>query len=358
MSLFHKELRDFIVTKFMSLSVNREPVKNEVFVDQEMADEKQVLDHDVEEPELEGAKYYYLNDDPLSYEFSLDRDLTKTYNLHLVLYKMNQVLPLPFLEFYLKSFTTEFSFPHRVMLPEVFSGVGENPDLEDDRVEPSDMEDSADDDAEDVFLDQCKQFFQEVTGSPITDIESIYKGFVEKDNHIFIVIDSSKLENLHLTDGAWATLDEILRTKTVLGLPVAPLVVDLFLENKVLVNIKNEARENLPLVQVLYLCQKKGEIVENVYYMGEEPTAIPSLASLIHERTEHPTLKHIYLFSEQILSQEASPLHIKRYAMFIDDATRFDPTKGEPVPSEPIVGFSENDINYWAVKSPKYFAEL
>jgi len=353
MSLFHKELRDYVVTHFMSLSVNREPVKNEEFVDEE-----QVLDEAKGEPVVpveSGPKYYYLDDDPLSYEFSLDRDLTKTYTLHLVLYKINQVLPLPFLEFYLKSFTTEFQFPHRVLLPEVFSDV----DQDDERLEPMDTEKGSDN-VDDVFLDQCKQFFAEVTGSPPASLESIYKGFIEKDNHIFIVANGSELagiENLG-TEGAWATLDEILRTKTMLGLPITPLVVDLFLENKVLIHIKNEDRENLPLPQVLYLCQKQDQIVENVYYAGHEPTSIPALASLIHERTEHPTLKHIYLFSEEILSQEASPLHIKRYALFVDAANRFDPAAGEPVHVEPVVGFSENGVNYWAAKSPKYFAEL
>jgi len=247
------------------------------------------------------------------------------------------------------------------MPPGLFEGFVENLDEEKDRIEPTDIvENITDSSVDDVFLDQCNQFFQEVTGSPIDSNTTFYKGFLEKDENIFIVFDVSEVENHGLT-GVWTILDEIINKKSVFNITVSTLVTNLFAENKVLVNIKNEDGENLPIPQVLYLCNKNEGQIENVYYDTDalsERVPPTMLSSLIHQRVEHPTLKNIYLFSETILSQEISPLNIKRYALFIDPTSRFDLTKGEPVPSQSVVGFSENEVNFWSVKSPKYFVEL
>jgi hypothetical protein len=339
----------------MSLSVNREPVKNEEFVD-----EAQVLDEEVREPVVpveSGPKYYYLDDDPLSYEFSLDRDLTKTYTLHLVLYKMNQVLPLPFLEFYLEKSTNVYEFPHKPLDSEPFKHMLEN--LDQPHIEPADEDNQEspvlqDQDGEDIFIDQCFIFFKEKVGE-VENLETMYKGFVEKDEHIFVVFDVDQVDTSQLK-GLWATLDEIIVKKTVANVEVAPTTTDIFLENRVLANIKNDVGENLPYPTALYLCDSREEGgYRNSYYKEGESSITHT--TLIHERINHPKLKQIYLFSETVLPADTLTSEIKRYALYIDPENKIG-GELETIPEVPVVGFQEDGVDYWSTKSPKYFAEI
>mgnify|MGYP005992415617 CR=1 FL=1 len=65
--------------------------------------------HDVIEEESQN--YVYLDNDDLSRDFLMDRDLTKQYTIQLVMYHMNTALDLPFLEFYLEGSNNSYSFP-------------------------------------------------------------------------------------------------------------------------------------------------------------------------------------------------------------------------------------------------------
>jgi len=359
MSFFYKELRDYVLTNYMSVSVNHAPIK-EVNIDDEVIDEE-ILDEKMgEEREPEGDKgleYTYLADDPLSREFSFGRDINVQHVLHLCIFKMNRVLQLPFLEFYLEKSTNVYEFPHKPLDSEPFKHMLEN--LDQPHIEPADEDNQEspvlqDQDGEDIFIDQCFIFFKEKVGE-VENLETMYKGFVEKDEHIFVVFDVDQVDTSQLK-GLWATLDEIIVKKTVANVEVAPTTTDIFLENRVLANIKNDVGENLPYPTALYLCDSREEGgYRNSYYKEGESSITHT--TLIHERINHPKLKQIYLFSETVLPADTLTSEIKRYALYIDPENKIG-GELETIPEVPVVGFQEDGVDYWSTKSPKYFAEI
>lgn len=356
MSFFYKELRDYVLTNYMSISVSHAPIKD-VNIDDEIVDEKMEEEREPEEDKEPVAQYTYLADDPLSREFSFGRDINVDHTIHLCIFKMNQVLQLPFLEFYLEKSTNVYEFPHKPLDPEPFKHMLEN--LDQPHIEPTDEDNQdtpvlQDQDAEDIFIDQCFLFFKEKMGE-VENLDAMYKGFVEKDGHIFVVFDVDQVDTSQLK-GVWATLDEIIVKKTVANIEVSPLTTDIFLENRVLANIKNDVGENLPYPTVLYLCNSN-EVgaYRNSYYKEGEGSITHT--TLIHERVDHGKLKQVYLFSETILPADTLTREIKRYALYIDPENKMG---GEPdnIPEAPIVGFREDGVDYWSTKSPKYFAEI
>jgi hypothetical protein len=297
-----------------------------------------------------------LADDPLSREFSLERDINVPYTLHLCIFKINRVLQLPFLEFYLEKGAGEYEFPHIVLSEELFKHLVEN---EESRIEPVNeegLEEKGDEDADEIFMNKCFIFLKEKIGD-VENLETMYNGFVEKEGHIFAVFgDLSDIDTASLTGGIWSTLDEILNKKSVSNVPVSPMTGDIFLENRVLANIKNEEGENLPLPTVLYLCNSiEDSLYQNTYYKSGESSLTHT--TMIHERVEHPKLKYVYLFSETILPADEFNSEIKRYALYIDPENKLQ-SESDEIPEVPVVGFQENGIDYWSTKSPKYFAEV
>ena len=69
--------------------------------------------HDVNEED--SNNFVYLDNDDLSRDFLMDRDLTKQYTIQLVMYHMNISLDLPFLEFYLEGSNNSYSFPKKII---------------------------------------------------------------------------------------------------------------------------------------------------------------------------------------------------------------------------------------------------
>jgi hypothetical protein len=362
MSTFHKKLRDFLVTNFMSMSVNREPVKDIISVTESEPTEpilgNRLTDDEPEKVLEKSDKYHYLLDDPLSREFSLDRDITKPIIIHLCMYKINNVLEHPFLEFYLEKNNAEFTFPNKILPSKLFEDFIEN-DESGIRIEPAEITTKESDyDIEEFFLEQCFDYFKEMTGSPEFD-ENCYKGFVEIDNDICVVFDCTNLF-INQLPGTWTILDEILIKKTLFNMTISPLVINMFINNKIMMNIKNDYDENIYIPKVLYLCKKiDDELIENVYYNSNENSQ--TTISLVHDRIYNEKLKDIYLFSETILTSANSVLRIKRYAVFTDENNKIIgelSLENEKIPEKSIIGFQEKGINYWCTKSPEYFAEI
>jgi hypothetical protein len=340
MSFLHKNLKDWVLSNLMSVSVNHIPKKDPDYIDEVPeppllpATVEQEVPPTVSEPE-------FLQGDELTREFSFDRDIGKPHILHLCIYKINRVLAHPFVKFYMEKNTVDYEFPHKELSPELFKDFVEEEVTEEPRIEPIAEEEivgGGERDIDDEFLDQIREFFKEKIGSKgenevkggLFDDKN-YKGFLEINNNIFAFIedDVKDVENF-----IWITIPEILHKKTI---TVDPLVIQLFTENKILAKMGTTPHE----LKVLYLCKKVGDIYQNVYY--EQGENAHNTATIINEKVLHPTLKQVYLFSETPLPSELPIETIKRYAVFTDTH---------------VIKLDENDVHYWATRSPKYFTEI
>jgi len=398
MSFLHKNLREWVMSKLMSVSVSHEPKRDPDFVEKEVVEKSLIKSP---EDELSATSFQessslekpstavvtqkkdliieYLQGDQLTREFGFDRDLSKTHTLHLCIYKINNVLSSPFLEFYLEKTTTEYEFPQKELPPELFKDFVQDDTIsvvtnESTRIEPMDQDESkilvggqgskilttnseghrpeefgqGEPDIEDVFLEQIKAFYKEKTGSLLSDEK--YRGFLEIDHHIFAIIECGG-EPIFQNESKWAIIDEIVRKKAVLNIAISPLVIDLFDKNRVLGKIGQESP------QVLYLCKSEDGSYKNVYY--DEGAGSHNTVTIINERIQHPTLKQIYLFSETPFPNDLPIAQIKRFALFTDPANKIQgEMESASIPQGPVIGFRENDVDFWCTKSPKYFAEL
>jgi hypothetical protein len=350
------------MSKLMSVSVSHEPKRNPDFVDEIPVIEKQLTPPNLDKPSNVEVSptIEYLQGDPLTREFGFDRDLSKMHTLHLCIYTINNVLSSPFLEFLMEKTTTEYEFPHKDLPVELFQEFVQDDNIsvvttESTRIEPMDQDGSnimvggeGEPDIEDVFLEQIKAFYNEKTGSPLSGEK--YRGFLEIDHHIFVVIEGFPeitLEN----HAKWAIMDEIVRKKAILNIVISPIVVDLFEKNRVLGKIGHKSP------QVLYLCKKDSDSYQNVYY--EEGDGSHNAVTIINERIQHPILKQIYLFSETVFPNDLPIDRIKRFALFTEPVNKIQgEMNGSTIPQHPVIGFRENDIDFWCTKSPKYFTEL
>ena len=326
---FNDVLKRKITEKFMSVSVNHSPQENPDFVDETLEVSVQAKE-DIGPIKENLEKPTFLKGDELTREFSFDRDIKTPHVLYLCIYKVNRVLYQPFLEFYMTKGVPEYTFPHKELSPELFEQFIEE-ETPEDKLEPIPEEIEGGGEPEDIeqaFLDQISTFFEESTGSPLAPEN--YKGFLEIDNNIFAIIEthqefSDSKENL-----TPVIVDEIKNKRTI---ALSPLVLDLFTNNKIL----TQMGQDIPIPQVLYLCEKDGDIYKNVYYEQQE---VPHY-TIINEQVLHPEFKKIYLFSETPLPSENPIDSLKRYAVFKDKMTRLD---GEP--------------DYWYTRSLLSFVEI
>ena len=367
------------------MSVSHEPVRNVesigTIVDEEPLDMKREPDKEpVKEVPVE--KYKYLSDDPLSHEFGFNRDFSKPHTLHLCMYKINRVLPYPFLEFYLIKGSSQYEFPHKVLPPEIFKDV-ENEGVTNDRIEPlkgDEIMKKEEEGVEDIFLDKCDDLFKEIIqGEEVLEstsffsmffpkesstdqgtnvvLSKLYKGFIERGDDIFAVYDCADISTINLK-GSWITLSEILDRKMIYNIYISPLAIDLCKESRILSNIKNIDNENLPRPIVLYLCKKldSGEM-QNVYYEGEEQSH--TTVTLINERVKHPILRQVYLFTDTVFKSEYDITKIKRFAIYFDATKKIEGelSRGN-IHQDAVIGFKEENVDYWCTKSPIHFVEL
>lgn len=322
-------------------------------------------------------------DDSLSKEFTFGRNIENKHVIHLCLYRINNVLSLPFLEIYLEKENTEYIFPKKVFNSDIFQDIIDemkkmkkiNP-LDDD-IETAEDEDE-EKDAEEIFLEECIDFFHENITTK-EDIEPIYKGFIELDNdkeNIFVVFDCTNLEIISKEiKQRWVIVEEILEDKSIfdplLESHISDLIVRLFKENKILANLKKN-RKYLPRPKYLYLCKKVEDKYENVYYEKDEDEY--DTFTLIPERVQHEILKEIHLFSENPIETNMSYSKIKRYIIFVNVKNKI---KGEineiikeeelikeeekqlieEILKEPVIGFTESNIEFWSAKSILYFTQ-
>ena len=315
------------------------------------------------------SAYYYLEDDPLSRLFIQGRDFNKEYNIALVLYKINDSLETPFLEFYFEKLDGLYGFPQKALNMNEFKTLlssvnkispnestsflgGETSNEEDESI----FDDS--NEIDDEFLEQCSQFLQEKTG--LISNES-YDGFLESaDGTIYVFYDFTHLE---FTKGTWAVMDEIINKHRIADTGIKDADYKLFYDNPVLIYMRRINREPIEIPVSCYLCiNQDSQILKNAYHTETENSQLS--ISLINEKNTHPIFKRIYLFSHEPILYENLDL-IKRYAVFTKDMIYFLNSGFELTPEMNIdvddkisISFYQEGKLYFASKVAENFAEL
>lgn len=321
----------------------------------------------IQEDEEEDQKHFvYLDEDDLSRDFLMDRDLTKQYTLQLVMYHMNISLETPFLEFYLEKSDEMYCFPERVLdnkqLEENIDAIHQTQqggmDIQTEQhgeIEIGTQTTIREYDDVNPFEQQVFELFHNKTGYSDIIAENAYKGFVEYNDVVYVLFENkdkvlSNEENKHV----WSVLDEILMNKSVLRTPIHESVYQLFSENMRLAHITSNGQVvDIPLV--IYPVDKVNTIYENIYYNREEAQE----TYLITMPQETEELGHVYRFTCEILPSNQDIEHIKRMVTFSKDALYMliKPTK-DIFEKYPIVRFKEDELTFWGISNYLLFTEL
>ena len=133
-----------------------------------------------------------------------------------------------------------------------------------------------------------------------------YKGLVANKNHVFAVFDADELEKTFSKSSGkskrrcvWAILDEIVRRKSVNGVPVDPQITEMFQKNPLLQKLGKNGEPIAPPRQ-LYLVVVNPDADENPYrsHIRNQPSAIMELPHRFADRFDKR-----FLLTEQPLSE-------------------------------------------------------
>ena len=318
--------------------------------------------------------YSYLDDDELSRDFLLNRDLTKQYSLQLVLYHMNNTLDTPFLEFYLENSNEHYGFPERLLDNEQLNETIEQHEktqqggMDIQTVEHGDIEIGTkttiyEPEFISPFEQQVFALYNDKTGYSDIIAEGAYKGFVERDEIIYVLFENKdKMTTTQDVDYIWSIVDEMIMKKQVLGMPIHEMTISMFEDHANLAYIKaDNTPVDMPLIG--YPIDKINDIYENIYYSREdsqpEQPEQPEQTYLITLPNENDDLGHVFLFSNSVLPSNHEIQSIKRVVFFSQDAlyTLTKPTK-ELFEKHPMVRFKDQDLTIWGISNYLLFTEL
>lgn len=316
--------------------------------------------------EEETKHYVYLDDDELSRDFLMDRDLAKQYTLQLVMYHMNRSLETPFLEFYLEKSDEIYRFPEKALdnekLQETITEIQQTQQggMDIQTEQHGDVELGVKTTLHDYvdvnpFEQQAFELFHEKTGYSDIIAENAYKGFVERGGIIYILFEN-KEKNIANEEQkySWTVLDEILMKKSVLHTPIQDSVYLLFSENMKLAHITTDS-EVVDIPLVVYPVDKVNDIYENIYYSNESNQE----TYLITLPRETEDLGHIFTFTTEILPSNQDVENIKRMVIFSKDALYMLTKPNKHVFEKyPIVRFNEEEQVIWGISNYLLFTEL
>ena len=339
-------------------------------------------------------EYFYLSDKSIYYNFCSHEDLTEEFELYLCIYRINTILPIPYLEYYFEKTNLEYNFPSKKILPNFLENIIE----EKNRIEPMEEGDEVqeekgddkqniikkickdDDDDNEIntkFLEECYHFFKEKADyqKDFEEFKTIYRGFdyflisnnEENKKKIFAVIDGTNIDILKTKEISqkWAITDQIIKLKNIYDIPIDNNIIEKFKNSQILNNIKkynDKDKEelgsiNIPYPQLLYLCKKEEEQYVNVYYEEEGETS-QNTKTLIFDRVNHPILKDIYLFSKERFVSDKNIEQAKCFVLYTDENYMIkDEINDTNIPEESVIGFKENDKEFWCTKTPRFFVE-
>ena len=292
--------------------------------------------------------YHYLEEDynPLSNHFGDFNDLTKSYKIHLCIYKINLECKIPFIQFLIDNSDIP-SFP---------SIDGFMCQIVDD-VEPNT-----------TFMNKC---LPEVVNR--LDIHNIfgvdllgkmYKGFIEQDDNIFAVFEClTEFNSVTTKKNRWCILAEILENSKVDNKFMDPILKSFFMKNPFMTEIMDIDGNVYPNPSLLYLCESSND--ENKIIVG-------TTKRFIDTTMKHEWLGEYYFFTiDTTFLDIINNDYVQKYAVFTDN-TRYiltDISKISDVQKEVFLKNSSNNVvlsvyfhqdgkQYWYVKNNNNFTRI
>lgn len=332
--------------------------------------------------------YKYINEDEYSRRFPFCKNSEKKnpkYQIHFCIYAINTQLYIegmygsesestdyldipelynakyPFLQFVTEKSTEpnpQYSFPQKEY---------ECPNIENEN-------DNDHDDTDPLQIHFEKECFQTVFGM-FTDtskihlqnisIQSLYKGFIEEGDHLYVLFDMSTFIHELKPLYTWAIIDELVFKQKIYDIPVHQDTIRFFKKNPQLRYIQTIDSYEYPFPFQLYMYK-----IENNEYKTVIRSSDPNNSYIIP--SEHTHLGTAYYFT-------ANPINIpadtcKRFCGFIvkciyDIVIKEDQLFYEDLPIDKIkfeekilnastVYFHENGVQYWGIKNNTHFMEL
>lgn len=242
--------------------------------------------------------YHFLEDNynPLSKIFGDFNDLTRSYRIHLCIYKINLECKTPFIQFLVNN-TDIPSFPN---IDDFVCQTVED-------VEPNT-----------IFMNKC--IYEIVNILNIHNIfgvellEKMYKGFVEQDDNIFVVFEClTELDHIATKITRWCILAEIIDDVKIDNKFMNPIMKSFLSQNLFMTeifDINDNVYQN-PII--LYLCENGQD--ENEIIIG-------TTTRFIDTTMKHEWLGEYYFFTsdDSIIDISNSKTILQRYAVFTDNS--------------------------------------
>lgn len=306
--------------------------------------------------------YFFLNDHILSQTFGDFMNTDKQYNIKICIYKINGECDIPFLQFLFDKSGEKVTFPN-IDFHCPTTNATSNTDQFQESSNPEHI----------FFMNQCSQELLKVL--PIHDIFSedilkqIYKGFIEYDNTLYIVFDSTKIEDpiIDQSKYSWSIIDEVINSRKILDKEFDPEIVDMFIKTPYMMHILDDKGQRIVYPFLLYICIKLTPEA-TIYNNALEPNNINSI-NIIDEQIDHPLLGSYYYFSPTPL-EGADLTRIKRYAVFTFDGkyilTDINNIKEKDEfimnldddDSNLSIYFKEDGIQLWCIKTSEQFTDI
>lgn len=337
-------------------------------------EEDSIIIHDIE-PFIHGnTKYFFLNDNILSQTFGDFMNTDKQYNVKICIYQINGECDIPFLQFLFDKSGEKITFPN-INFQCPITNATSNPDQ---------FQESANQEHT-FFMNQCSQELLKVL--PIHDIFSedilkqIYKGFIEYDNTLYVIFDSTKIEDpvIDQSKYSWSIIDEIINSRKILDKEFDQEIIDMFIKTPYMMHIVDANGQRIIYPFLLYLCinpiskatQPDATQPDATQYNNAIEHNNTNSINIIDEQVDHPLLGSYYYFSSSPL-EGADLTRIKRYVVFtfnckyivtdintIQDKEEFITNLDNDDDNDKLsIYFKEDGIQLWCIKTSEQFTNL
>lgn len=321
--------------------------------------------------EFNNKKYYYLNNENLSRDFSFTLDKNENgrpIEVRICTFNINGNSKEPFLQFFLEINETEeknvLAFPGFILEPSIF--------------------DNKENEITSVFENECFNKFKTLTNDVSDDIiHGSYIGYIEHNNIIYAFFDSTYFNLKQSDKQLWCILDEFINEKKVYANNFTDEnIPKLFHDNEFLAYITDANGDRINIPCCLYLCKLNEDESDYINVYVDDPEKGINNHRILH-----------YVFGNNCLFFTTDPIEkedlkrlrmIKRYATFIDkslyvlnisknieyinfDVEEDDDVSFDGVPPEDIpkshynyscIYFFENYKQLWCIKDFRRFTEI
>ena len=377
MSLQNIQLRNYLIDNFMNKTTNiyheKEEEENIVF------DREFEYNEEKKENVDEEKTYKYLDDDVLNQVFTYDPNVN--YNIHLGMFQFVENTVNPFLQYFLIP-NKELQFPVAMLDHSKFeltrkddkkeikvkekksefsimkflslSSSKSEEEEENPKEETEKSEEKDDSEHQTIFKEQCFEFFKKVIHYNEQDVSSLYRGFLQENNDIFVFFDCSEvtmpvfyeLDLKNKKPFQKIIVNEIINNDS--GYLIDSQLINLFFQNSFLKNIKELDNTIVELPVRAYLCSQEDGVYQNLYYENKSEEI-----TLINKKVYHPEFDYLYVFTEQPLKSENIE-NIKSHALFVKKDI---PIITEAKEDLDLIkeNLDEYNVFYFMYKGNKYF---